>query len=371
VSLTTRYILRQIWVPELIASVVISFVLVAGAIQSEIKTLLKDVPIAQITIMDISWISFYSLPTLAGFLIPVTFLMAIMLTFGRMSQHNEITALKAAGIPLKRLILPVVLMGIALSGVCFFAQDIGQPWAYQHLNQLLRSDLPLRVTIDMLPTGVIHEYGDWRIYVGSKDKDGTLRDIVVLQPMPDGRANAFYAEAARLLQEKGVSKLEMKNVHYILAERKDTVLHTTSALAKRDVPPLHPREKQGERKGLTMRELLKSEQQTAEKYAQKESIPVERELRSIRIELAHRLSFPLMCLAVCIVAAPIGVRTRRAGRSHTFASGLIIIVAYFVLSSTIEPRGLLSLASVIFLVQLPNLIMCCVGSWLIWRVDRI
>ncbi len=370
-SLVTRYILRQIWVPALIASVVISFILVAGAIQNEIKALLKDVPIAQITLVDISWISFYSLPTLAGFLLPVTFLMAIMLTFGRMAQHSEVTALKAAGIPLKRLLLPVILMGVALSGVCFFAQDIGQPWAHQRLNQLLRSDLPLRVSIDMLPTGVMHEYGDWRIYVGSKDPDGTLKDIVVLQPTADGQANAFYAESARLVKQNGVSTLEMQRGHYIQAEKKDIVPRTTFEIGKRAVPPLHPRENEGERKGMTMGELFATERDTAEKYEKTKAIPVERDLRAVRIELAHRFSFPLMCLAVCVVAAPIGARTKRAGRSYSFASGLAIIVAYFVITKVAEPRGLLPMGTVVLLTQLPNVVLCFLGSLLIWRVDRV
>lgn len=370
-SLVTRYIVRQIWIPALIASVVISFVLVAGTIQDEIKSLLKDVPIAQITLVDISWVSFYSLPTLAGFLFPVTFLMAIMLTFGRMAQHSEITALKAAGIPLKRLILPVILMGLALSGLCFFAQDVGQPWARERLDQLLRSDLPLRVSIDMLPTGVMHEYGGWRIYVGSKDPDGTLRDIVVLQPMTDGQANAFYAKTARLVKQNGVSTLEMQQGHYIQAEKKDIVPRTTFEIGKRAVPSLQPRAKEGERKGLSMGDLFSMERETSEKLARTKALPVERDLRATRIELGHRFAFPLMCLAVCVVAAPIGARTKRAGRSYSFASGLVIIVVYFVLAKFTEPRGLLPLNTVILLTQLPNILMCVAGGWLIWRVDRV
>jgi lipopolysaccharide export system permease protein len=370
-KLVTRQILRQIWVPAIAASAVISFVLIAGAIQTEIRDLLKDVPIAQFTIVDISWISFYSLPTLVGYLFPVTFLMAIMLTFGRMSQQNEITALKAAGIPLKRLIAPVLVLGALLSGVCYYVQDQAQPWAYKHLSKLLRSDLPLRVTLDMLPAGIMHEYADWRVYIGHKDPDGTLRDIAVLQPTVDGHANAFYADSARLVKENGVSTLEMRKGHYILADKGDMIPRTTFEVGRRTVPQLKPRETEKERKAMSMAELFDMDHELQAKFDDTRALPVERDLRATRIEFGHRVAFPLMCLAVSFLAAPIGARIKRAGRSSSFASGLFILCIYFVMSRALDPRGLLPLTEVILIMQVPNIVMLLAGTALIWRVDRV
>ena len=135
----------------LLGSVVISFVVITGAIQEEIKELIKDVPIAQFTVWDISKVSFFALPTMVGFIFPITFLLGILLTFGRMAHNSEIIAMKAAGIPMSRIVVPIVLAGLALSGLCFFIQDRGQPWAYRQLSRLLNSDLPLRISLDMLP----------------------------------------------------------------------------------------------------------------------------------------------------------------------------------------------------------------------------
>lgn len=369
-GLISRYLLRQIWIPALIAFIVISFVLIAGTIQTQIKELLREVPIAQITLWDVSWISIYSVPTLIGFLFPVTFLMAIMLAFGRMAQCNEIVALKAAGVPLKRLILPVIILGVLLSGVCFLAQDVGQPWAQKRLTHLLRSDLPLRVTIDMLPTGVMHEYGDWRVYIGNKE-GGVLRDIVVLQPLPDGRANAFYAESAQLVRENGVSMLEMRHGHYIQAEKGDMVPRTTFESGRRAIPALSPRAMEGERKSMSIVELFALERETMEKLERTQAKPVERDLRAVRLELSQRLSFPLMCLAVSLLAAPIGARIKRAGRSYTFASGLAIVAIYFTLSKVVEPKSALPLGIIILMLQTPNILLSLAGTALIWRVDRV
>ncbi len=372
VALLTRYILRQIWVPALLAVLVIGFMVIAGAVQEQIKLVTDKLPIVQIGFGDISWMAIYAFPTLVGYIFPITFLLGIMMTFGRMAQQNEITALKAAGIPLKRVVLPVLVAGAVLSGVCFWAQDQGQPWAYARMKHLVTGELPLRVTIDMLPAGVMHEYGDWRIFVGKNDGGGRLGDIVVLQPQADGQATSFYAESASLERAGGRTALVMHKGLYLKPSKEgEKLTRVPFDTLTKPVPQLDSLEKSGARQGLTLRQLLGEEQEAAALFKETKSIPVAVELRKLRIEISERLSFPLMCLAVAFVAAPIGARTKRAGRSYTFAAGFLIVGVYFVLRKTLEPPGLPPLWAAVALGQLPNLLLCAAGSVLVLRVDRI
>lgn len=370
--LVNRYILRQIWPPTLVAFLAISVVMISGTLQQQVTTLLKDLPIAQITFGDLARISAYSLPTLVGFILPITFLLGIMLTFGRMAQQSEITALKAAGIPLKRLVMPVIGLGAVVSGLCFLAQDQAQPWAYKHLTKLLRSDLPLRITLDMLPTGTMHAYGDWRVYIGSRDPDGVFHNIVVLQPQDDGLATAFYADQARLIKEEGVTKLEMGHGMWIKSSKQgENVVRGDFDRLTKSVPPLQPLESVREREGMTLHELLASHAELTDLFNRTQGLPAAMELYKHRVEISDRLSFPLMCLAVSFMAAPIGVRTRRAGRSYAFASGLAIVAAYFVMRNSVQVELLLPLPLRICLDQIPNVALAAAGSLLLWRVDRV
>lgn len=370
-SLLSRYILAQIWIPALLASVVTSFMVIAGAIRQQLVALFRELPIAQVTLADISWISVYALPTLVGYIFPVTFLMGIMLAFGRMAQHGEITAMKAAGIPLKRAVLPVILTGAVLSAICFLAQDQGRPWAYRRMMQLVHSDLPLRVTLDMLPKGVMHEYGSWRVYIGGSDADGTLHNIVVLQPLADGNANALYADSARVTKENGATQLQIEHGYFIQPEENGVVPISTFERGTRLIPALSARDIPSERKMKTLRTLLSEHKTLTADYERTKADPLARELRKVRIEISDRLSFPLMCLAVSLVGAPIGARTRRAGRSFAFASGFVIIVLYFVFRKILEPSHLRILLATAALGQVPNLILAAAGAALIWRVDRV
>lgn len=365
VTILTRYTLRQIWIPALMAAVIISFVVLLGSIGEQVQFLLEKLPIAQLTVFDISRISLYSLPSLAGFIIPVTFLLGIMLTFGRMAQTSELTAAKAAGIPLRRLVFPIIATGAAVSVGCFLLLDQGQPWAYQRLSHLLGSEMPLRVTLDVVPTGVMHEYGDWRVYIGSRDADRTLHNVIVLQERGDN-IHAHYAKSARVIDEGGVARLEMNDV-WPIQENQMTVNVESSRIT---LPKLKTFELEGQREGWTLARLLQEERVLRE-AAKSGNYTTLGELANLRTEIADRFAFPLMCLAVSIVAAPVGARALRSGRSYTFASGLVIVAAYFILRAMLKDAKLPSMESAILVAQVPNLVLIGFGMLFIWRVDRV
>lgn len=367
-TILTRYTLRQIWIPALMAAVVISFVVLLGTIGQELGNVMEQLPIAQITMMDISLISIYSLPTLAGFIFPVTFLLGIMLTFGRMAQSSELIAAKAAGIPLRRLVLPVIATGAALSAVTFVVTDRVQPAAYQRLVQLLGSDMPHRITFDVFPTGVMHEFGDWRVLIGRRSPDRTLHDIIVLTTEGDD-VTAYYAESARQFGSEGRPWVEMNNVQVVSGSLTSYTERITNPL-----PVLEPLDLEGEREGWSLGRLLREEARTGE-AATSGNFNTQKLLAKIRRDIGERLSFPLMCLAVSIVAAPLGARAQRSGRSFTFATGVAIIAVYFILRTVLKdflpdiPPP--SLATTILVTQIPNLVLVAAGLVLTWRVDRL
>jgi hypothetical protein len=66
-------------------------------------------------------------------------------------------------------------------------QDRVQPAAWKRVNALLYEELPQRATLEVLPTGVMHEFGGLRVYIGGRDlASKTLYNIDIIQPQ-DGR----------------------------------------------------------------------------------------------------------------------------------------------------------------------------------------
>ena len=372
VRLLTRYVLRQIWVPALLAALVISVVIVAGGIQKQVTVLLEELPIAQLNAFDISRISLFALPELAGFILPITFLLGIMLTFARMAQQNEVTAMKAAGVSLKRIVVPVIIAGAVLSGVSFLIQDQGQPWAYRQFSQW-RTNLLLRMTFDMLPTGVMHEYGGWRVYIGSKSDDGALHDIVVQQPQEDGRSATYYAESARIEKSGSARALVLREGHGVQPMEDGSPMRSSFGEFTLSLPELAAGATADTNTGQTLQGLYVRQLETEANYRAEPNDRDALNLIAQRMEIGGRLAFPLMCLAVSIVAAPIGIRARRAGRSYSFIAGVVIVASYFILRKLAESLivPIPALGVMIAITQIPNIVLCVAGLVLLRRVDRV
>ncbi|HOK09601.1 MAG TPA: LptF/LptG family permease [Candidatus Hydrogenedens sp.] len=367
-----RYILRQVIPPMIISFLAVSVLMISGILQQQVKELLDEFPLAPLRVSDFLWMSLYALPMMVGMIIPVTFLFGLMLTYERMSRFREIIAMTAGGISMFRIALPTVILSFMLSIVCFAVQDIAQPWAFRQLMKLARMDLPLRITLDLIPTGKMYEYGKLRVYIRQRNEKGELLDIVVLQPEEDGKVIAFYADKARWRKGEKENVLEMLNGFWIESQERDNqVIRGSFERLEKVIPPLQPLETIKLRTGMSLRELLKEHAHLSNEYERTKGLPLLSDLKKYRSEIADRLSFPFMCLALGLIASPIGVRMRGAGTTYAFSSGFLIVGLYFLLYKLAGGGGLMPLYMKCLLHQLPNLIIGGIGFILLIKADRL
>lgn len=367
-GIINRYVLRQILVPSGLAILVVAVLGVANEIQEKLSRL----PVAQMTLGDAGRLALFFLPALMHYLVPITYMLGILWAFGRFAHNNEMIAMKAAGIPMKRIVIPVVFVGAFLSVACFFIQDRVQPWAISRVFRLICTELPLRATLDALPAGVTQEFAGWRVHIGKKDPENlALQDIVILKPEEGGRASTYYARSARILKENNVSTLEMTGVHFIPAGEGGRVTPLTSDSFRLPLPKIPELRHEPSRREFTVSQLYSQQLDLEKVFNETHSEPVKKDLRKVRREIAERFALPFACLAVCLAAAPLGVRAQRSGRSYTFAMGFAILLIYYVLHMTTEIKTVAPLSLVILVGWLPNALFCIAGLVLIWRVDRV
>ena len=77
------------------------------------------------------------LPGMLPFTVPATTLFAVSVVYGRMSGDNEITAVKAAGIPLRMIVWPALLLGLLLSGIIMSIYVEFIPHTHHRLRSLV------------------------------------------------------------------------------------------------------------------------------------------------------------------------------------------------------------------------------------------
>lgn len=143
---------------------------------------------------------FLSALTLIPLSLPLAILLAALMTFGNFGERYELLSMKAAGIPLLRIMRPVVLFCLFLGVLSFFFQNVIGPKAQKDLWTLLVSMKQKSPEVD-IPEGVFYsDIEGYNIYVKHKDrKTGMLTDVLIYN-MSDGFENAhiIWAEEGKL-----------------------------------------------------------------------------------------------------------------------------------------------------------------------------
>ena len=118
--------------------------------------------------------------TLVPQALPLAVLMASLITFGNFGERLELLAMKTAGIPLLRIMRPVMIFSIILAGVSFYFQNVTVPKAAKNLYALIYSINEKSPELE-IPEGVFYnQIKGYNMYVKHKDFDtGLLYDVTI------------------------------------------------------------------------------------------------------------------------------------------------------------------------------------------------
>ncbi len=128
-----RLILNAFVGPFILTTAVVVFVLLTNMIASYLDDLLGK---------GLSWfvfaklIAFFAM-NLLPMALPLAILLASLITFGNLGEHNELTALKSSGVSLLRVLRPIFIFSIFLAIFSFWFNDKVVPWANLKVFSLL------------------------------------------------------------------------------------------------------------------------------------------------------------------------------------------------------------------------------------------
>jgi lipopolysaccharide export system permease protein len=122
----------------------------------------------------------YTLAILMPMALPLSMLLASIMTFGDLGENNELLAMKAAGISLFRIMKPVIVLSILLSIGAFYFSNRVIPVAFKKMYALMSSIRQLRPEIVVKEGVFSNDMDNFSIKVGRKSKTGPmLYDIMI------------------------------------------------------------------------------------------------------------------------------------------------------------------------------------------------
>lgn len=158
---------------------------------------------------------FYSALTLVPSSLPLAILLASLMTFGNFGERYELLSMKAAGIPLTRIMAPLIAFSIFLAGVSFYFQNVIAPYASVKLWTLIVSMREKSPELD-IPEGVFYDQIDkYNLYIKSKNRDTGMMYGMMIYDLTKGFENAriLVSDSGKLemTADKKFLKLTMYN----------------------------------------------------------------------------------------------------------------------------------------------------------------
>jgi lipopolysaccharide export system permease protein len=174
-----NYVLQECIVPFFLALGVLTCVFLLGnLIQLAHMVINKGV-----SLITVSQVFLLYIPVLLGYTLPIACLVAVILGFSRLSADNEILAMRASGILLRRLFIPLCVVGVILSLLMFILNNRVIPYAHHEQRKLLK-DLGTKNPTALLEPGVFIHAFDGQILFIHRVEDNRMYNITIYQPQP-------------------------------------------------------------------------------------------------------------------------------------------------------------------------------------------
>jgi len=196
----TRYLLRLHVGPFLFALTVLTSLLFVNTIARRLESLAgKGLPIS--VILEVCVLS---LPHILALTLPMAVLVSVLYAFSQLAADNEITALKASGVNLLRLMLPLVFVSVIFAGGMVWFNDRVLPESNHKLKTLI-VDIAQKSPTFTWKEQVINQVQQRdlssRYFVQAAQIDpatNRLRDIVIYDLSLPGRDRTVYADSGRM-----------------------------------------------------------------------------------------------------------------------------------------------------------------------------
>lgn len=143
---------------------------------------------------------FYASLTLVPMSLPLAVLLASLISFGNMGEQLELLSMKAAGIPLVRILCPIFIATSLVCGASFYFQDRIQPHATRQLATLLWSMRQKSPELE-IPEGIFYsDIPGYSIFVQKKNADTGMLYGIMIYSTESGydKMEIVLADSARL-----------------------------------------------------------------------------------------------------------------------------------------------------------------------------
>lgn len=204
-----NYILRECVIPFILSLGVLTCIFLLGNLIRLANLVINK----GISLAAVSRVFLLYVPFLLGYTLPIACLAAVILTFSRFSADNEILAMRASGVHVKRLLTPLIVLGIILSLGSVILNERVIPYAHHEQRKTLM-DIGAKNPTAFLEAGTFIDAFKGQILFIYRIEGNKLYNVRIYQPQPDGRpTRTIIAREGEFTPVPGENKIKLKLIN--------------------------------------------------------------------------------------------------------------------------------------------------------------
>jgi lipopolysaccharide export system permease protein len=361
-NIINRYIFKELLSPFVISLFFLTFVF----LMTRIPQITNMVVNYNADIFAIALMVVYTLPRFLEFTIPMSVMISILLTFMRMSQENEIVALKGAGASLYKLLPPVLVfcfLGVFLTmAITVFGVSWGKLSTKQKSIELARSSIDAALQERQFNS----KLEDVMIYVAQVDmKTKALKDIFIENRRTKGIISISIAPSGKLirLDDEQIYTIRLYNG---VINQVDVEQGSVSSIQFENYDINIDLNLMNKDKGKISRELDERSLVDLIGFI-RSGIKDKGLLNEALMEFHEKFSIPFACLSLGLLAFPLGIQSSSLRRSSGFGLGISFFFFYYFLLALGWSAGETGNYPPVLGMWLPDVIMGGIGIFFLVR----
>ena len=306
----------------------------------------------------------YSTPYFLTYIIPMSIMVAILLTFLRLSGDNEIVALKTSGMSIYGLLPPAMFFCLLGCLLTLFMTLYGMPWGRLSFKELTYKVVSSNLEIGLKDRTFNDSFEDVVLYVNKIDpKSKELQDIFIEDKRTQDIVSTVVAPRGKLFSEPDeyiynlllyngvIYQADVKNrsTKYIDFDTYEIQLDIEQVSSSLQLGPKHRKEMNL----VELRHYLNNRAQRDSNYY------------NTLMELHKKFSIPIACFALGLLAVPLGIQSGSTKKSFGLVLGMVFFLIYYLLLTAGLVFGETGTCPPVIGMWVPNVVMGVLGLYLL------
>ena len=354
-----NYILKECLQPFTLSISVLTSVFLLGYLPQLANKVINN----GVSLAAMSQVFLYYIPILLGYTLPIACLITVILTFGQMSAENEILAMRASGIHLFRLLIPLIVVGIILCEVVYVLNDQIIPNSFDAQTRILQETGSQDPSAMLEPGSFINAFDKYIIFIYRMEGD-ILYGVRIYQPSPNKPTRTIIAQQGEFVHVPGKDQLMLKLLNGTSDEpdlQNPNLFYKLNFQQSFITMDLSKKRTTGEKKSraMTLNELSKKIT-----CLRKESI----DPSPLIAEYQRRMAWSLSPLIFILLGFPFAAITHRRAKSANLLYALLFAAPYYILSLACQGMASQNVFNPALLMWAPNCIGFLAAIFFNWKL---